>query len=136
MYTLSSWVLLKLPFIIVIPYLPFDIVQSRVYGIYWDLVIALFEPGLLLKGATVASEFFIYFSDKSTFKPAPNWKKAPNDFLFLLEPSLLIFLLFWTGYADNGILEPLAISGSISSVSDAFSWFLLYNAHKFRNVSF
>jgi len=41
----------------------------------------LFAPGRQLKGIHVASEIFIYFSERSTLRPKPNFENDPKDFL-------------------------------------------------------
>lgn len=46
------------------------------------MAIALYDPGLLLRGAQVASEIFICDSERSILSPKPpSFEKEPTDLL-------------------------------------------------------
>ena len=77
--TLSSCVLLKLPFFIDTPNVFLEMVQSWFRNVSLLLATAFIDSGLLLKGMLTCSDFLICYSVKSTFK-LPILKNDPNDF--------------------------------------------------------
>jgi hypothetical protein len=77
--TLSSCVRRKLPLLMVTPYVDLDTVLSRFIVDAFYLEIALLDPGLLLSGTAVASDFFICASDRSTLRPPPILKNELKD---------------------------------------------------------
>ncbi len=75
------------------PYFYLDTVQSSFVDDPCALAMALYDPGLLLRGAHVASEIFIWESERSTFSPRPpNFENDPTDLLPLV--SSVGFALF------------------------------------------
>jgi hypothetical protein len=70
-------------------------VQSWFWFTCYDFARAFRVPILLLRGAFIDSENFIYFSERSTFKPRPIFEKAPNDFLLVILAEALSALIYY-----------------------------------------